>query len=146
MAFKSVEFPLWTRILSNLFVSSFIDRCPKANTTIPRRKRVINIWEYYRISDKFSSVRVEMWMKHHSVAYIAMEIIRRSNFSFHSSKRAEHISNELPQQMIRFLQSLHKILQPVLLSRATVKYKSLTRIEWYTFSRYTETSQQTKRL
>ena len=79
VTFKSVEFPLRTRILSNLFVSSFIDRRPKANTTIPRRKRVINIWEYYRTSDKFSSRGVENEASFWSL-YLAMQNIRRSKF------------------------------------------------------------------
>jgi hypothetical protein len=55
------------------------------------------------------------------------------NFSFHSGKRAEHIYNELPRQSEDKICANSNIkvygLLCAVLSMATVKYKSLTRIE-----------------
>lgn len=58
------------KILSNLFVSSFISAespRPNANTTIPRRKRVINIWENYNC-DKFQRTAHCLMLLHSSIA------------------------------------------------------------------------------
>lgn len=144
-----------TRILSNLFVSSFIGRWPNTNTTISRRKRVINIWENYN-SDKFSTLTFHSlgeWMNEWSFILGLLLLSRNILFAVKSflipfrnssvwsanERSALDIHNVLPRQnedkvcaiFTLKLMTFNALLLPAFARR--MKYNSLTRIEWYTF-------------